>query len=147
MGTYLTYTIRTDLGREAALERRDEITAALKALGLRVNFTEDGLTVHLNDAGPTLGDLVGGDSTLRSADDEVAEEFAGAIADELGERATRGSGLETLDYPALNYGPGPKFGRRANEAIIVTPDGRHLVALCYVDADRGEPAPPQHGAE
>jgi hypothetical protein len=63
MSTTLTLYITTDpeLSRYELLDRRDEITAALAPLGIRVSLTDEGTTVHLADAGAnTVSDVLAG---------------------------------------------------------------------------------------
>jgi hypothetical protein len=59
--TRLSFYIDVPGDREAALDRRDEITAALAALGIRISLTDDRTDVYMADrAIPTLGDALTG---------------------------------------------------------------------------------------
>jgi hypothetical protein len=58
--TGLTFTVVCALPRDAALERRDDIIAHLRAIGVRLSI-QSGTNVTLADAGvATLGDIVTG---------------------------------------------------------------------------------------
>ena len=58
--TRLTFTLTCALPRDDALERRDDVIAHLRALGIRLSV-QRGTDSNLADAGvPTIGDLVTG---------------------------------------------------------------------------------------
>ena len=127
MATIVNLYVEIDQDRPGALDRRDEIVAVLRAAGLRWEMTDSGLDVYLFD-GPPLHP-----SEDDEQDREVAEEFAVAVADEIGTSSRRGA-LETLPAgEVIDFGPGPKFGKPANQARIVLADGRHLVAMCWIE--------------
>jgi hypothetical protein len=53
----ITFHLLTSMGREDALDRRDEVIRALEPLGIRVGFASSGLVVTLADEGvPTLAE-------------------------------------------------------------------------------------------
>lgn len=59
MAITVSFHVRMERDRMAALEKRDEIIEALKPLGIRVSLTDDGTEIYLADEGvETLGEHI-----------------------------------------------------------------------------------------
>jgi hypothetical protein len=75
--TTIHISVTTATGRMDALDRRDEIVEALKALGIRESITFSGLDVRMVDDGvPTVGEIVTG-QTPPVREEEPAPDPAG----------------------------------------------------------------------
>lgn len=140
--TTLHFIVDNTLARPAALDRRDEIIAHLKLIGLRLSMTDDGTDIYLSDGVPTIGDRLVGDrvdgevpglAADPQRDAVIAAEVAGHAAEYLGS-VMRG-GLDGADLPAaVNYGPAATMDGHlpGHTGVIDLEDGRRVILAAFV---------------